>query len=110
MEQKLEAIEAPTPKLGIIKGILMILVGYGIGNIYIIGANINLFETGNKSGYIVGIVWSLGILGVCAWRGIVAIVKRKKKKVTYLTVGFWGFLLACVVVSHLYIGGWLNPA
>jgi hypothetical protein len=88
-----------TPKLGIIKGIIIIFFGIIWLNNYSLGALIGYKDLGNKN-ILLSVIWGLVIFGLLLWRGIVAICKRKSLRVTTLNFGIWIFLF---VISSVYV-------
>jgi hypothetical protein len=92
-----------TPKLGIAKGIIIILLGVMWLNNMSYGALLGYQDTGNRGMLLAGVGWALVIFGVCLWRGIVAIRERKVKRVTYLNFGVWTGFFVLTLAYVLYI-------
>ncbi len=106
-----------TPGLGLAKGIIAILLGVLAGiEVALVGlvGNLLLLAMTNNPWYdyhgrevwanysimITGAVIGLVIFGLCLWRGIVAIRRRKSTRVTHFNFGLWlgFFVVACVPV------------
>lgn len=92
-----------TPKLGIIKGIIIILLGIIWLNNYSLGALIGYQNTDSKGTLLSGIICGWVILGICLWRGILAIYKHKSKGVTYLNFGSWIVFFGASLAFVLWI-------
>jgi hypothetical protein len=92
-----------TPKLGIVKGIIIILLGVMWLNNMSYGSLLGYQDTGSRVMLSAGIVWGLIIFGLCLWRGIVAIRDRKIKRVTYLNFGVWTGFFVLTLAYVLYI-------
>lgn len=97
MEEKRGTEIIPTPKLGIVKGIIIILFGM------ILCSFLGLSYTFDNN--IGGAIWGWILLALCLWRGIVAIVKRKKKRVSHLNLGIWAVLLVGVFIFDVWAIG-----
>lgn len=93
---------AATPKLGIFKGIIIILLGLMWLNNYSYGAISLSREHGDRI-WLVGVWPGWVILTLCLWRGIVAILQRKKKRVTAINIGIWTVLFLLTSAYVLYI-------
>jgi hypothetical protein len=91
-----------TPKLGILKGILIILLGLMWLNNYSYGA-ISLSQEHSDRSWLVSAWPGWVILGLCLWRGILAILQRNKKRVTTLNIGFWAVLFVLTLAYVIYI-------
>jgi len=124
LTQDSEQVEA-TPRLGLAKGIIAILLGVTAGVVVAFVAllgNAVLFAMANNPWYdyhgreawtnyailITGVVIGSVIFGLCLWRGIVAIRKRKFRRVTHFNFGLWlGFFvvagLPVVVVATMIL-------
>ncbi|MBE0430603.1 MAG: hypothetical protein IBX67_02135 [Dehalococcoidia bacterium] len=124
--QESEQIVA-TPRLGIAKGIVAILLGMeGSGIVFAIAFAVFFLATDDRWGELtnptpdpysavalmVMAVLPPIIFGFFLWRGIVAIRKRRVKRVTYVNFGLWVVSLVSlpltVVTLILYI--FLGPA
>jgi hypothetical protein len=92
-----------TPKLGIIKGVILILLGIIWLNNYSIGALIGYQDTGSRTSLLLGVIWGWVIFGFCVWRGIVAIYKRNKLRVSSLNIGVWTFIFVVSLIFILWI-------
>ena len=92
-----------TPKLGIVKGIIIMVLGVMWLNNYSLGALLGYQDTGSKGMLLGGVIWGWVIFGLCLWRGIVAIYKRKVKRVTSFNMGIWAFLFIITSAYVLYI-------
>ncbi len=100
-------MKSPTPKLGILKGILIILFGFFLWNIFSFESLlINIVYREGRSSLMSSIIWASAIFGLCLWRGIVSIRNRRKNHISYLTIAFWFLLiiLVCVWALHIIIG------
>lgn len=92
-----------TPRLGIGKGVIAILIGVMWLNNMSYGALLGYQDTGSRGMLVSGVIWAWVIFGLCLWRGIVAIRKRKMEKVTYLNFGVWAGFFILTLAYVLYI-------
>ena len=101
-EEKETTQITPSPKLGIVKGIVIILLGIiWLGN-YSLGSMV-LAQDHNDITWLVSVWPGLVIFVLCLWRGIVAICKRKVKRVTSIGFGFLTFLFIASLSYVLWI-------
>lgn len=111
---------AATPRLGLAKGIIAIVLGvlwlFIVPLIVILGWVVLLFLAGPDGGpgpgfaehpiasLIVGVVLGIAICGLCIWRGILAIRSRKVNRVTRLNFALWlGFLLVTLAPGLVFL-------
>ena len=106
---------AATPGLGLAKGIIVISLGVAawieVAFIALLG-NAVLFAMTNNPWYdyhgreaetnysilITGVVIGSIIFGLCLWRGIVAIRKRRANRVTHFNFGLWLSLFVVAMI------------
>jgi len=97
------AKQIPTPRLGLAKGILMILFGFALAFEMTIGLGSNYLDNPNRTTALIGFAWLIIILGLFLWRGITAIVRRHSKRVSVFTVWGWSVVLAVMIVFLAFI-------
>jgi hypothetical protein len=113
-----------TPRLGIAKGIIAILLGVeGFLLMFAVGIGLLLLSAESPADFVGKYVpgaflVGLAIFGLCLWRGSVAIRNRKVRRVTRLNFGLWlGFLiipfvgfvifpLGIIVLVIMFPSGW----
>lgn len=88
--------EIPTPRLGLIKGILMIAFGFALAFEMFLGLP-------DINSVFIGWGWLLVILALFLWRGIIAIVNRNRKRIGKVTIGVWSVLLVGVVFLLIWL-------
>ena len=112
-EKKRMAYHEATPRWGIFKGFIIILIGLMMAA-YSAVSTLDLAETTNpltfektiNIGFLAGgIIWTIGIFGIFLWRGIKAFVDHDKKRVTGLNLGLWLVLFCIMVIATLSLIG-----
>ena len=108
---------AATPGLGLAKGIIAILLGViSFGGLFVIALIVGFAATvepwyGISGGRVAMIIVAFLLppisFGLCLWRGIVAIRKRKVRRVTYLNFCLWAGVFVLVGIPLLSVVGWL---
>ena len=92
-----------TPKMGILKGIVLIIVGFLWLNTYALGAMLGYVDSGQISGYYAGVIFGWLIFLLCEWRGVISIVKRNEKYISgtemFLLTLFFSATLLIVIIT-----------
>ena len=111
---------AATPRLGLAKGIIAIVLGvlwlFIVPLIVILGWALLLFRVGPGGGpgpgpdlfttasWILGVIVGIVICVLCIWRGTLAIRSRRVNRVTGLNFALWvGFLLVTLSPGLLFL-------
>jgi len=89
------------PILGVLKGVLIMLFGFIWIEMYSLVSLVSYSDMRDRSYLWVGVIWGWGILGICLWRGIVAIRKRRQVRVGFMSIGMW--VLGIIAVLSFYI-------
>ena len=106
---------AATPGLGLAKGIIAILIGFiSFGGLFLIALFVGFAATvepwyGISGGRVAMIIVAFLLppisFGLCMWRGIVAIRKRRTRRVTPLNFGLWLGLFVIVCIPAVVAAG-----
>jgi len=95
--------KSPTPARGIGKGLLIIAFGFVLGlaaGLMVISGDLDYTS---PESLLVGLAVFLVIFGLALWRGITAIVRRKKKRVSIITLVIWVLLVLAALLGLFWL-------
>ena len=84
-----QASDSPTPILGILKGLSIITFGLLFGFVAFAFSLTSRPDYTGAATAVIGLVLFVIIFGLCTWRGVIAIIHRKRKKVSISTFIIW---------------------
>jgi len=99
-----EQLKQPTPKRGILKGVIIILFAILVWMYCSLGL-VEMYRWGLYA-FLGGLWFPVAVTGLCLWRGIKAIVVRKKQHVSILNISLWAVLLAGLFSLMAWMTNW----